>query len=175
MNSQKDIGIISTIEVKNIIHETFQDYKKAGMLIAMCYCDWKCLKEQNLDVSLCQNCALSKHNSFKINISDLFNQYISNPITSSIIFGGLEPMLQFNEVLSVIDYFRGHNCYDDIVIYTGYNNDELKDKILLLSNYDNIFLKCGRFIYNDKPIYDKILGVNLSSQNQKGISLVKTH
>ena len=48
------------IRLKSIIDESFQDYKKPSMMLAMCKCDWKCLKEQCLDYSICQNSELVK-------------------------------------------------------------------------------------------------------------------
>jgi len=55
---------------------------------------------------------------------------------------------------------------DDIVLYTGYNEDEICDKIHLLSQYRNIIVKFGRFIPNQEKHYDEILGVELASPNQ---------
>ena len=40
------------------------------------------------------------------------------------------------------------------------------DKIALLSHYKNVIVKFGRFIPNQESHYDKILGVNLVSNNQ---------
>jgi pyruvate-formate lyase-activating enzyme len=166
MSSQNDIGMCLTINVKGIYYETFQDYKKAAMLIAMAKCDWKCLKEQGLDYSLCQNCALAKQKTTSVEISKIFAEYKSNPITKAIIFGGLEPMLQFDEVLSCIEYFRSQGCQDDIVIYTGYYPEEIQDKLDLLIQYDNIIVKFGRFKPGLEEVYDPILGVMLASDNQ---------
>ena len=55
---------------------------------------------------------------------------------------------------------------DDIVIYTGYNYDEIKEQINTLKYYKNIIIKFGRFIPNQPHHYDKILGIELSSPNQ---------
>ena len=59
-----------------------------------------------------------------------------------------------------------HNHYDDIVIYTGYTEKEVKENFDWIFLYENIIIKYGRFIPNQSPHYDKILGVNLSSDNQ---------
>jgi len=40
------------------------------------------------------------------------------------------------------------------------------DKLTLLSQYKNVIIKFGRFIPNQEPHYDEILGVNLASNNQ---------
>lgn len=161
----------NSIKVKEIVWEAFQDYKIPGMLLAMCFCDWKCLIEKKLDISICQNCQLSKLDSIEIDIEDLFSRYCQSKISKSIIFGGLEPLLQFDEVVSVIDYFRKNNCTDDIVIYTGYYPDEKKEAISILSQYKNIIMKFGRFEPNSKSVFDSVLGVSLASSNQFALKI----
>jgi hypothetical protein len=51
-------------------------------------------------------------------------------------------------------------------VYTGFDESEIYDKIALLSHYKNVIVKFGRFIPNQESHYDKILGVNLVSNNQ---------
>ena len=46
------------------------------------------------------------------------------------------------------------------------NLTKIYDKLTLLSQYKNLIMKFGRFIPNQKPHYDEILGVNLASNNQ---------
>ena len=62
-------------------------------------------------------------------------------------------------------------CIDDIVIYTGYNLNEIEDKVNILKNYKNIIIKFGRFIPNNKIHYDEILGVYLASDNQYALKI----
>ena len=76
-----------------------------------------------------------------------------------------EPLLQFNELLSYISYLRRYTL-DDIVIYTGYYKHEILQEVNILSQYKNIIVKFGRYIPNQKSIYDEILGVTLASNNQ---------
>ena len=68
-------------------------------------------------------------------------------------------------MFEIIDMIR-HLCEDDIVIYTGYNKEEIIDKVNLLKNFKNIIIKYGRFIPNQEKHYDEILGVELASTNQ---------
>lgn len=154
------------ITLKEIVDEDFQDYKKSSMLLATSRCDFKCLKERGLDFSICQNMKISKMPDKKIFIPEIFRRYKLNPITSAVVIGGLEPMLQFNEVLNCISYFRSNNCNDDFVIYTGYYEQEIKNQVQKLKKFDNIIIKYGRFIPGCKSIYDGVLGVTLSSDNQ---------
>jgi hypothetical protein len=58
---------------------------------------------------------------------------------------------------------------DDIVIYTGFNEDEIKGCINLIKrNAINIILIYGRYIPNQQPHYNEVLGVMLASDNQYG-------
>ena len=74
-------------------------------------------------------------------------------------------MDQFDELLALIKLFRKYTN-DDIVIYTGYYPTEISEKILELQKRSNIIVKFGRFKPNANHIYDKILGIELSSDNQ---------
>ena len=57
-------------------------------------------------------------------------------------------------------------CNDDVVIYTGYYPDEIKDALDVLKGFKNIIIKFGRYIPNRQSRYDEILGVTLASDNQ---------
>lgn len=74
-------------------------------------------------------------------------------------------MDQFDELLEFIKDFR-EVCDDDIVIYTGFYKEELKEKLEVLKTYPNIIIKYGRFIPNQPKHFDEVLGVNLASDNQ---------
>lgn len=160
------------MRVKNIIDEDFVNYKKPSMFIATCYCDWKCCTELGIDISICQNSSTAQQKIIDISTDEIFRRYINNPITQAVVFGGLEPMLQFCEIINVIRTFRENNCNDVFVIYTGYRLQEISNKCeYLQTNFSNIILKEGRYIPNHAPHYDEVLGVNLASNNQKGIVL----
>ena len=66
----------------------------------------------------------------------------------------------------IADFRRTLWIDDDIVIYTGYNEDEIQKEINKLRQFKNIIIKFGRFIPNQKKKYDEVLGVTLSSDNQ---------
>ena len=159
------------MNVKEIVDENFQDYKKASMFIATVKCDFKCLKEKGLDFSICQNSKIAKLPDKRVFIPDIFQRYINNPLTSAVVVGGLEPMLQFEEVLNLVSYFRKNNCSDDFVIYTGYYADEIANKLKLLQNFNNIIIKYGRFIPGSNPVFDDVLGINLNSENQHAVKI----
>jgi hypothetical protein len=159
------------MKVKNIVTEDFVNYKIPSMFIATCVCDWKCCIEQSLDVSICQNHEIISQPDIDISPSKIYHMYITNNISNAIIFGGLEPILQFNEMLDVIKYFRKNNINDMIIIYTGYYQNEIKEQIKILQNYKNIIIKFGRYQPNNKPHYDETLGVDLISDNQYAIKI----
>ena len=149
--------------VKAIKEEDFINYKKPSMFIITPTCNFKCCTEAGNNI--CQNMSLVKQPNIEISNIDIVNRYIDNPITKSIVFGGLEPFDSFDDVLEIITILR-EKSEDDIVIYTGYNKEEIIDKVNLLKNFKNIIIKYGRFIPNQEKHYDEILGVELASTNQ---------
>ena len=161
-----DRSYVKFMLVKEIVDEDFQDYKRASMFISAISCDFKCMKELKVDLGICQNMRIAKLPNKKVDISSIFKRYISNPITTSIVIGGLEPMLQFRELLSLVHYFRMQGCNDDFVIYTGYYPYEIEKEVKELKSFDNIIIKYGRFMPNSTSKYDNILGISLSSKNQ---------
>ena len=55
---------------------------------------------------------------------------------------------------------------DDVVIYTGYNKDEIVSEINELKDFGNIIVKFGRFVPDQESHFDETLGVELCSPNQ---------
>ena len=133
--------------IKGIQEEDFINYKKPSMFISFSSCTWKCEKECGKKV--CQNGTLATTPNIDIGIKTIVNKYINNPITKSIVCGGLEPFDTFDDLLQLIAYLRV-STNDDIVIYTGYYKEEIADKIPLLSKYKNIVIKYGRYIPNQE-------------------------
>lgn len=147
------------IAIKGLIDEDFLQYKYPSMVILFPSCTFKCGKQ------VCQNDALALSPSIKINIDAIIDRYVNNDITKAICFGGLEPFDSWNALIELIKAFRKVSN-DDIVIYTGYNKNELIGQINALQGYSNIVIKYGRFIPNCNKHYDEELGVYLASDNQ---------
>lgn len=145
--------------VKKIIDEDFTNYKKPSMFICSPRCTMKCGE------ALCQNSPWLKQPDVKVEIIDIIKRYEENELTKAVVIAGLDPMDSFWGLYSFILMFRSVSD-DDIVIYTGYNKDEITDKIELLKKFTNIIIKFGRYIPNQQPHYDEVLGVNLASDNQ---------
>ena len=72
----------------------------------------------------------------------ILNRYINNPITEAVVMQGLEPFDSWNDLKEFVQKLREYNN-DDIVIYTGYDKNEVIEKINELSKYTNIIVKFG--------------------------------
>lgn len=149
--------------IKGLTEEDFINYAKPSMFIIFPYCSWKCDKEAGC--AICQNSALAHEPNIEISIEEIVKRYINNPISKAIVCGGLEPMDSLPELRALIAEFRKHTN-DDIVIYTGYKEDEYSYQWSCLEKFGNIIIKFGRFIPNQEKHYDEILGVELASPNQ---------
>lgn len=68
------------IHIKQILPESFADYKKCAMLICGCTCTWKCGKE------LCQNSELALSPTKEIDVEKIVEDYMKNSLTSAIVF-----------------------------------------------------------------------------------------
>lgn len=146
--------------------EDFVNYKKCSMFIGFPYCTFKCDKEAN--TKICQNSSLATQNNINLSIERIYERYINNPLTKAIVCGGLEPFDSWEDLYTLIKYFHDNGCFDEFVIYTGYNKEEIQGKVEELKEFSNIIIKFGRFIPNSKSYYDEILGVTLASNNQYG-------
>ena len=150
--------------IKGITDEDFINYKVPSMFIATATCSFKCDKEFGQPV--CQNGALAKQPDLEVSMLGLLDRYQRNPISRAIVFGGLEPF-DDPDVMILIGLIRAAGITNDIVIYTGYNRDEIEEKVNFLgSHYSGIVIKFGRYIPGQKPHFDPVLGVNLASDNQ---------
>jgi len=154
------------MRIKALIDEDFTNYKTPSMFIGMSTCNWKCCIDGGFSKDICQNSALASSKTLNIPNAVLYSRYVNNDISKAIVIGGLEPFLQFEELLSFIITFRKNNIFDDIVIYTGYNKNEINPQLLELMKFKNIIVKFGRYVPHQKPHKDLILGVCLASDNQ---------
>lgn len=176
------------MKLKTIDYENFNHYKKPSMVLGFPHCTFKCDKECGKQV--CQNSALASAADIEISKEEIFDRYINNHITSAIVCAGFEPFDDFADLYEFITYVRKEKkCNDDIVIYSGYTEEELHQKnrcnlVLTLENnmemtipncdmfqhiyldFRNIIVKFGRFIPDQESHYDEVLGVNLASNNQ---------
>ena len=152
------------MKIKGLIDEDFVNYKKPSMYIAFPRCSFKCDKECGCQV--CQNSALANEKNIEIALDKIIDRYMTNPITKALVCGGLEPFDSWKDLQCLILNFR-YYTNDDIVIYTGYYEEEIEDeKIEWLMLYGPIIIKYGRFIPDDKEYFNYELGVKLASKNQ---------
>lgn len=147
------------MKIKGIISEDFVNYKKPSMTIMFPTCNFKCGSDY------CQNTSLAKEPDIELSTENIVSRYIGNPITEAIVIQGLEPFDSYYDLIELIEAVR-RKCDDDIVIYTGYNKDEILGEIEYLSTYQNIVIKFGRYVPNNGKHFDDVLGVYLASDNQ---------
>lgn len=170
------------MRIKGLIDECFNDYKKPAMYIAFPDCSFKC--DALNGCQICQNSRLAQEPDIDIKKEELIERYLENPITEAIVCSGLEPFDSILDLIAFISCMRNqYKCMDDIVIYTGYTEEELREGRYNknfgkgsdptfqsfyndICRYPNIIIKFGRFIMNEEPHYDAVLGINLNSLNQ---------
>ena len=153
------------MKIRNLMDQDIVNYKKMSMFIATCYCDFKCCKQLNLDICICQNSPIAKSKIVDISNQRIVKRYIKNKLTHAIVFGGLQPFKQFDEMVQLIKCFR-QQTEDDIVIYTGYYENQLAQQINDLKQFKNIIIKFGRFVPGQEVHYDEVLGVSLANKQQ---------
>ena len=168
--------------VKEIRDEDFTSYKKPSMVIGFPSCTFKCERECGCQ-GMCQNLALVTAPDIEIGYESIVDRYLKNPITKAIIMAGLEPFDSALSLIGLINCFR-MNTEDDIVIYTGYTEEEVKNMHYTIysswgkqsysylgeiAKHPNIIIKYGRFRPNEESHYDSVLGVKLASANQYAV------
>lgn len=148
--------------IKGIIDEDFVNYKVPSMTLMFPKCSFKCGHD------LCQNSEIANQPDIVVDSYKICRRYLDNDITSAVVIQGLEPFDSWDDLYEFLIALRIHYyCYDDVVIYTGYNRDEIEDKIgILQRSFTNIVIKFGRYIPNQTSHYDNVLEVNLASDNQ---------
>ena len=153
------------MKLVNLVQEDFTNYKKPSLFLGFPKCSGKCNKLNGKVV--CQNEALRAADKIEISVEDILKLYTENNITKALVCGGLEPFDTPDELLEIVKAFR-QISKDDIVIYTGFTENEIKNSLIYpkLLQYPNIIIKYGRYLEGQKVHFDEILGVTLASNNQ---------
>ena len=153
------------MRLKGIIDYDTVNYKEPCLTLLFNHCDFKCDKLNGCKV--CQNSALAQEPDIEVSGEQIWKMYEENPLTKAFCFQGLEPFNSFMDMCQLVTFIRIDKlCKDPIIIYTGYNQHEDLITERYLRNYHNIIIKWGRYIMNQEPHYDPILGVQLASKNQ---------
>jgi len=170
--------------LKQILDESFGDYRETAMLLVAPSCTWKCKN--------CHNHLLSELETKFFPDEEILKRFFANPLTSTIIFGGLEPLDSMVEVKDFVEklyakVFQEKLEKPTIIIYTGYELDEIEFDLKacglwdLLKGYRNAIIKYGRFdpVYEVKDnwallkeTWNEDLGVYLASPNQNTINFL---
>lgn len=142
------------------VEEDFIQYKTPSLFLSTSVC--------NKDCPGCQNRHLKAEGAAKyVDNKVIIQRYLDNPITHAVVLGGLDPLDSIKDLEEFcLDFREASN--DPIVIYTGYEPQEVAD--ILEKNDSHIWglviFKFGRYIHDTPPRYDEILGVELASHNQ---------
>lgn len=151
------------MKVKGIIDTDFINYSKPCFYIAFNTCTFKCGKEN------CQNYPARNDPDIELSYETIYQRYAANDIAKCVVCGGFEPMDSFANLTGLIKTFRqAHGDESDFIIYTGYNKEEILPLVESLKEFQNIYMKYGRYIPNDTPIFDEVLKIELVSANQYG-------
>lgn len=158
------------MKIKTLLDEDFINYKfSPSMLIAFPNCTFKC--EKDCGQKCCQNSKLAQTKNIEVGVDEIIRRYLDNKLTRAIVCGGLEPFDSWDDLFELVLGVRNAECYDPIIIYTGYKYDEIESKITILKAFRNIIVKFGRFIPNEQKHLDPVLGVELASQNQYAVKI----
>lgn len=152
------------IDVKT---DNITDYKKTSMYLVFPYCSGKCGPE-------CQNKHLRNISQYiQVRPSDIVDLYATLKTHEAIVMGGLEPLDSIDDVIDIIKEFNNISKPCDIVIYTGYTEEEYKSKFELdiidavKSQKNKVIVKIGRYDSSKKPgWFSNELGVELATSNQ---------
>ena len=154
-----------TIELKGIIWQDTVNYKKISTTLMFPKCSFKC------GVDYCQNSELAATPVLTVPIDTIMEQYLNDPISQAIVLQGLEPLDSPIDIYTVAAALKDYNCQDDLVIYSGYDKDEINPHYFeTLSSLvpGHLIIKWGRYIPNQEKHFDEVLGVYLASDNQYG-------
>lgn len=152
----------------------FNDYKKVGLYVPTSHCTFKCVTEANakgIKFIECQNHALAGC-SKRIDMSakEIYDIAQNDVFVEAIILSGLDPLDSFEETMKFVDEFRKLSDME-LVIFTGYKEEEISDKIEMLSKYNGITMKVGRYDPTIPAKYDPIGEVTLATGNQYFINV----
>ena len=134
-------------------------------ILAGISCTFKCCPN---NPEICHNNPLCNQNPIRCEIPKLIERFNNQNLCKTITFQGLECLDNLKQILWFIYHFRKTNN-NTIIIWTGYTKDECEDLIYLIKEkmkWENIIIKYGRFIPDQQPHYDEVLGVELASDNQ---------
>lgn len=148
----------------------------SSLFVGMGACDWKCCIAAGIPIETCQNSELARAPIVEVDATDLLRRYALE--SGSVVVGGLEPFNDMGSLKELATAYRNFVDYidsektelDKFVVYTGYNPDEVIDSVEEIYNIVKtrltFIVKFGRFVPGHKPHADKVLGVDLASDNQ---------
>ena len=156
------------MKIIDIQEEDCINYKNVSMFITMGTCTWKCCIEAGIPISVCQNMEIAKVPRIEIDAGVVVSRFLKNTITESVVVGGLEPFDDMDSLTELCARY-GEQTALDIVVYTGYNKNEIVENVAKLKRLlpNNVFIvKYGRYVPDKPSRFDEVLGITLVSDNQ---------
>ena len=153
-----DVFTINECDLVNYVYPTF-------LIASGVTCTFKC--ERECGKKVCQNHPLLKEEVIHYSIPNAIWRYDRQSLSNSITFQGLEPLDNMVQLVWFLIEFR-KNHDDDVIIWTGYTEDECEAFINLLKELKitNVIIKFGRYVPDKEPHMDELLGVQLSNEEQ---------
>lgn len=169
------------MRIKAIKADDYTNYRDpegwSSLFVGMGTCDWKCCIAAGIPIETCQNSELARAPIVELDATSLLKRYALE--SGSVVVGGLEPFNDMGSLKELATAYRdfvnylslgGETKLDKFVVYTGYNPDEVIDRVEEIYNIVKerltFIVKFGRFVPGQKPHTDKVLGVDLASDNQ---------
>ena len=163
-------------EIINILEKpitVLNYYKEVSLLIPIgVSCTWKC-----------EGCINKKHDSEYARLTpplkDIMTLYKENVMAKAVVLAGLEPLDNLCDLKAFIRSFR-EQFDDPIVIYTGYDLDdiwasceltEVFKEVLLKDR--NMVIKFGRYMKDRPRKWNDALELYLESDNQWVLRICK--
>jgi hypothetical protein len=103
-----------------------------------------------------------------MSVKKLYEDYIKNNyFIECIILSGLEVMDNMKDLLHFLKEIKNYTNLP-VVIFTGYKEEEVADKIKQIKEVTDrkLVFKFGRYQPYQKPRYDEVGGITLASGNQ---------
>lgn len=150
--------------LKGIIDTDYVQYYKPCMTLMFPKCSFKCDKESGRQI--CINNRLTQSPNIEINVYTIIERYLSNDMVDTLCCAGLEPFDSPAELNRLLSLLRFCECDDDVLIFTGYTEDEVNEQFKWIYAHKNIIIKFGRFLPETPAVFDDLLQKKLASRNQ---------
>jgi hypothetical protein len=124
--------------LKGVVDQDFVQYKKPCMTLMFPRCSFKC--EIECGENVCQNGALAQARDIEVDTYAIAKRFLDNLMVNVLVCSGLEPFDSGKDLNRLISLLRFCECDDDVVIYTGYTEEEIKERFSWIYGHKNIII-----------------------------------